>query len=78
VWRGDGGRRYGGGNSEQKIIAETNIHGGDLREIDKKMIGHKKLWRRQTKRDPKNVFFFINSHKIQKVSGFLPKLGRMG
>ncbi len=35
MWRGDGGRRYGGGNSEQKIIAETNIHGGDLREIDK-------------------------------------------
>ena len=44
-----------------------------------KMIGHKKLCQRQTKRDPKNgCWVFFNSHKIQKVSQFLPKLGRMG
>ena len=58
---GGGGRKDSGGNNQQTIGAEMNIHGEDIHEADK-MKGHKKLLRRYTKRAPKlSLFFLIKS-----------------
>ena len=56
---GDGGRRYVGGNSEQKIIAETNIHVGDLCEIDKNDRTQKTVAKTDQKRSKKRLLLFF-------------------
>ncbi len=56
---GDGERRYGGGNSEQTIIVETNIHGGDLHEIDKNDRTQKTVSKTDQKRSKKWLLGFF-------------------
>jgi hypothetical protein len=57
---------------------KTNIHGGDLHEIDKNDMAQKFVSRTDQKRSKKWLLIVFFSHNIQKVFGFLPKLGRMG
>ena len=43
----------------EKIIAERNIHGGDLREIDKNDRTQKTVSRTDEKRSKKRLLFFL-------------------
>ncbi len=53
-----------------------NIHGGDLHEIDKNDRTRKTVAKTDQKSSEKRLLGLKkNSHTIQKVPGFLPKLG---
>jgi hypothetical protein len=57
---GDRGRKYGGGNSQQKFAAEKNIRGGDLHETDENDRTQKLLRRYTSKELQKPSLDFLN------------------
>ena len=75
---GGRGRKDSRGNNQQTFGVETNIHGEDLHETDKNERTHKTVAEVHQKSSKNRHWFFESSHNIQKVSHFLPKLGRMG
>ena len=64
----------------ENIIAEMNIHGGDLREIYKNDRTQKTVLRRDRPKEiQKTVFeFFKIVTTFKRKTRFLPKFGRMG